>query len=222
MVEETPQETPVVSAKVEILNRVRVALIDRKSDRESDYAYIQRQYHVNGKRHEPALLDLFTERLQDYGTSVYRCEEATIHLAIGTALAKRGVKNLVTGEHFSGGWIPAGFDFSKDAGFTYQQINSFDGVVTPCALAIAETGTIILRHAGDEPRRAISLIPDYHLCVVFAQQVVETVPEGVRQMAVMGEVPLTTVSGPSATSDIEMTRIKGVHGPRTLDVILVC
>ena len=83
------------------------------------------------------------------------------------------------------------------------------------------TGTIVLRHSPDEGRRALTLIPDYHLCVVFANQVLETVSQGIREMANFGSAPLTTISGPSATSDIEMTRIKGVHGPRTLDVILV-
>lgn len=221
MVEEAPQPTAVISAKDEILKRVRDAMGERKTDRESDYAYIPRQYFVKGKRDEEGLLELFCDRLHDYGASVYGSEESSIHQAVGTALGKRGLKSILTGKDFPGGWIPAGFDFSTDSDFDYQQINAFDGVVTPCALAIAETGSIIMRHAEEEPRRAVSLIPDYHLCIVFAEQIVETVPEAIRLMATMGNVPLTTIAGPSATSDIEMTRIKGVHGPRILDVILV-
>ena len=108
---------------------------------------------------------------------------------------------------------------------TRADLDSSDGAVTGCSGAIARTGTILLRHAGADGRRALTLIPDYHLCVVFAAQVVETVPEGLaRAWAGSGTgVPLllTTISGPSATADIEMTRIKGVHGPRTLDVVLV-
>ena len=211
----------VEKAKDEILNRIRAALGGHQSERESDYAYIPRQYQVAGTLGERARLELFMDRLHDYGASVLECDEATVVEAIGNALRARNLRKLLTGKQFPGGWMPAGFDFSTDDDFDYSQIDSFDGVITPCAIAIAETGTIVLRHAGDEPRRSVSLIPDYHLCIVFAAQVVETVPEGIRQMAAMGNVPLTTISGPSATSDIEMTRVKGVHGPRTLDVILV-
>jgi L-lactate dehydrogenase complex protein LldG len=127
----------------------------------------------------------------------------------------------VVGPDFPNKWITLGLDFAIDHNLSYAEIDQAQGVITLCALAIAETGTIVLRHAAGEPRRAISLIPDYHLCIVFAAQVVETVPEGIRKMATLGSAPLTTISGPSATSDIEMTRVKGVHGPRTLDVILV-
>lgn len=220
MVEKAPQQ-PVISAKEEILNRIRGALGALKSERESDYAYIPRQYHVAGTRSEDDRLALFMDRLHDYGANVIQCREVSIAEAIGAALAARNLRRVLHGRDFPGGWIPAGFDFVADFDYTYDRIDSFEGVITPCAIAIAETGTIVLRHADDEPRRSLSLIPDCHLCIVFTVQVVETVPEGVRQMAAMGDVPLTTISGPSATSDIEMTRVKGVHGPRTLDVILV-
>jgi len=221
MVEEAPEHPRVITAKEEILNRVRRAVLDRKLERESDYAYIPRQYNTVSVLSEHDILELFMARLQDYGSAVYECTEPYISGAVGAALTERKLRKLLTSRDFPGGWIPAGFDFYQDNGFDYQQINGFHGVITTCALAIAETGTIVLRHAGEEPRRAVSLIPDYHLCIVFAAQVVETVSQAVRQMAAMGDVPLTTVSGPSATSDIEMTRIKGVHGPRTLDVIVV-
>jgi L-lactate dehydrogenase complex protein LldG len=100
-------------------------------------------------------------------------------------------------------------------------VDASEGVLTDCALAIATTGTIVLRHSAGEARRALSLIPDYHLCVVQASQVVETVPEGIQQMKAFANIPITTIAGPSATADIEMIRVKGVHGPRMLDVILV-
>ena len=221
MVEEARQEPAVISAKDAILGEIRYTLGKRKTERESDYAYIQRQYHVAGERSVEARLDLFADRLHDYGATVYECGESGIAVTIGAALRERKLRQLLTGREFPSAWIPSDFEFYCDEEFNPYQIERFDGVVTRCALAIAETGTIVLRHAGDEARRAVSLIPDYHLCVVFAAQVVQRVPEGVRQMAAMGAAPLTTISGPSATSDIEMTRIKGVHGPRVLDVVLV-
>jgi L-lactate dehydrogenase complex protein LldG len=100
-------------------------------------------------------------------------------------------------------------------------LDSGDGTITGCTVAIAPTGTIVLCHGDREGRRALTLIPDDHLCVVFMEQVVETVAEGLRQPEVARSALITTISGPSATADIEMTRIKGVHGPRTLDVVLV-
>ncbi len=221
MVEESPEQPRVRTAKEEILDRVRSALAGRVSERESDYAYIPRQYNTASALDRDQMLELFMDRLADYGSAVFECSEPYISAAAGAALTERKLRKMLTGRDFPGGWIPAGFDFYIDDQFAYQQIDQIEGVATTCALAIAETGTLVLRHADEEPRRAVSLIPDYHLCIVFAAQVVATVSEAVRQMATMGAVPLTTISGPSATSDIEMTRIKGVHGPRTLDVILV-
>lgn len=221
MVEEARKPHPLTSAKDEILKRIRTALGNRNGHRESDYAYVSRHYQVPGKRDVAGKLELFADRLQDYGSTVFECTEEHISQAISEALHERGLWRILTASNFEGGWIPAGFDFGVDYELTYDEIDAYEGVITRCALAIAETGTIVLRHADDEPRRAVTLIPDYHLCIVFAEQVVETVPEGVRRMAEMGDVPLTTISGPSATSDIEMTRIIGVHGPRTLDVVVV-
>ncbi len=221
MVEETSEQPPVISAREEILRRIREATPNPKATAESDYAHIPREYHIAGLLDLNGRLDLFVDRLHDYGATVYECLEANISKIIAKALTERNVRKLVTGIDFPGGWIPTGFDFCPDNDLMTSELDAFQGVVTACAIAIAETGTIILRHADEEPRRAVSLIPDYHLCIVFAEQLVETVSEGIRQMAAMGNVPLTTISGPSATSDIEMTRVKGVHGPRTLDVILV-
>ena len=106
-----------------------------------------------------------------------------------------------------------------DDGLSARELDGFDGVITTAAVAIAETGTIILDGSAGQGRRALSLIPDYHLCLVQAGQVVGLVPEAVAR--VRPDRPLTWISGPSATSDIELDRVEGVHGPRTLDVILI-
>jgi L-lactate dehydrogenase complex protein LldG len=118
-------------------------------------------------------------------------------------------------------WLPDGFSFESAAKFDNYQLDRVDGVLTGCTVAIAETGSIVLQHASAQGPRILSLVPDYHLCVVFANQVVETVPESFAHLEGTSSLPTTFFSGPSATADIEMTRIKGVHGPRFLDVVLV-
>ena len=118
-------------------------------------------------------------------------------------------------------WLPAGIEFVPDEDLSFDFLDRSEGVLTGCSFAIASTGTIVLGHAAGEGRRALTLIPDYHLCVVHAGQVVQTVPQAIRGAAERRPSLLTTISGPSATADIEMTRIRGVHGPRTLDVVLV-
>jgi L-lactate dehydrogenase complex protein LldG len=165
-------------------------------------------------------LEDFTEKLQDYNAVVYRCSEADLPAVIEEAASARGRRRLVIPPLFPAEWLPGGVEFVRDEDLSYAEIDGSEGALTACTVAIAMTGTIILSHDIHEGRRAITLIPDYHLCIVRAGQVVATVPEGIRQLRECRTRPITTISGPSATADIEMTRIKGVHGPRTLDVII--
>jgi L-lactate dehydrogenase complex protein LldG len=209
------------SSRDAILGRVRAAIGHQTADRVADYAAVPRHYIQRGSAGKERKLDLFAERLHDYDAVVHRCLEPDIAETVTHALVERGKRRLLIPEGLPGTWLPNAFEFIRDSGLSYTEIDGSDGVITECALAIALTGTIVLRHSPATGRRALTLIPDYHLCVVFAEQVVETVAEGFELMAQFGPVPITTISGPSATSDIEMTRIKGVHGPRVLDVILV-
>jgi len=196
-----------MSAKSEILERVRKAIGTRVPVQP-----VQRDY----RQQAPADLDLFEERLRDYNAGVYRCSEADLPATIREVMAARNKSRLL---------IPPGIaaspEFIQDAGFSHVELDAMEGVLTYCTVAIAFTGSIILSHGPREGRRALTLIPDYHLCVVYANQVVETVPEAIRALRDCRNRPITTIAGPSATADIEMIRVKGVHGPRTLDVILI-
>jgi len=214
----------VSAAREAILGRIRHSLGPR-TPRAADYDAIPRAYRRSGMLEAHERLDLFVSRIEHYDGGVHRCDGAAIAETIAKALTARGKRRLVVAAGVTPDWLPPRFDWIAEVGTTCQDLDASDGAITGCSAAIANTGTILLRHAAVDGRRALTLVPDYHLCVVFADQVVETVPEGIARAwsgnAAGAPSLLTTISGPSATADIEMTRIKGVHGPRTLDVVLV-
>lgn len=208
-------------ARQEVLERIRESLGVVAANRAQHFEEIERRYAQAGALDFESKLALFEDRLRDYDAVVHRCSRVTLRETIAEALKQRGKHQMLIPEGFNSDWLPSdSVEFVRDRGKSYEELDHSEGVLTTCAAAIALSGTILLRHSPAEGRRALTLIPDYHLCVVHASQVVETVAEGIRALANPTE-PITTISGPSATADIEMTRIKGVHGPRTLDVILV-
>ena len=207
------------TAREEIFERIRAAKGEPASPRISDYAALERPYRQQGGRDVDERLKLFTERLIDYDAVVYRCAPADLPGAIAEAMTARGKRSLVIPPDLRSEWLPRDFYFIRDEGLPHEDLDRSEGSLTGCTAAVAATGSILLGHGANEGRRALTLVPDYHLCVAFAEQVVDTVPEGIRRLA--GCSTVTTISGPSATADIEMTRIKGVHGPRSFDVILV-
>ena len=133
------------------------------------------------------------------------------------------MRRLVAPPDLPPGWAPPGVELLRDGGLTNEQLDAADGVLTGCALAVAQTGTIVLDGGAAQGRRALTLLPDYHLCVVQAGQIVGLLPEAVARLGAAARAgrPLTLISGPSATSDIELNRVEGVHGPRTLEVLIV-
>lgn len=187
-----------------------------------EYEGIARQYTAAQFACGAEVLALYEDRLRDYDAKTQRCAPAELAAAIAGCLRARGASRIVIAEDLPEEWLPFGFDFVRDRGLSYDAIDRADGVLTACSAAIALTGTIILQEGAlAQGRRVLTLLPDYHLCVVDARQIVHTVPEGIRAIEVTAALATTTISGPSATADIEMIRIRGVHGPRTLEVIIV-
>ena len=175
---------------------------------------VPRSYRRGGT---PADLDLLVDRLIDYRAEVHRCASADIADTIAKILPGNGT--LVVPPELPKSWLPPSVEAVADDGLEAARIAAADGVVTAATVAIAETGTIVLDGSPDQGRRIISLLPDLHVCVVRPDQVVASVPEAIARLD--PRRPLTWISGPSATSDIELNRVEGVHGPRNLHVILL-
>jgi L-lactate dehydrogenase complex protein LldG len=200
-----------MSAREEILSRIRAALADRP-----DAPPIPRDYRPAGRGagHGAADLERFAERVADYRAVVQRVPDAAVAATIAAAVGRRRV---VVPDGFPPGWLPAGLDAAREP-LSTAELDNCDGTISTCALAIAETGTIVLDAGPGQGPRALSLVPDYLLVVVRADQVRAGVPDAIAELDPIR--PLTWISGPSATSDIELNRVEGVHGPRTLAVVL--
>jgi L-lactate dehydrogenase complex protein LldG len=212
-----------ISSREEILRRVRTATGGASMEEEVWTAWnaVPRQYKRRGVQQRELVLELFEDRLRDYDATVVRCERGDVARSVAGMLSERGKRRLVVPAGLAKEWLPADFQFVVDEGLTAIELDGFDGVLTGSSVAIAETGTVVLQNVAGQGRRAVTLVPDYHLCLVRVEDVVETVPEAMDRLRATSSLATTFVSGPSATADIEMTRIKGVHGPRHLDVILI-
>jgi L-lactate dehydrogenase complex protein LldG len=166
------------------------------------------------------VLELLEDRLRDYDAMVFHCERRYFASCVAQRLAELSKRRIVVPVGVPVEWLPEGFEFVVDEKLATTDLDVVEGVLTGASIAIAETGTVVLQDVPGQGRRTISLVPDYHLCLVCADDAVETVPEALRRLQDTAGLATTFISGPSATADIEMTRIKGVHGPRVLDVIL--
>ena len=215
-----------ITARDAILGRIRSAIADIPATERPEDVPIPRRYRSVDAEPAHERVDAFAERVAEYRATVHRVAAGDLPAAIAAACTRRGVRRLVVPADLPGDWIPEGVTPLPDDS-TRIAAGSFDagdGVLTGCALGIAQTGTIVLDAGPLQGRRLLTLLPDYHLCVVREDQVVGLVPEAVahlRDAAARPDRPITWISGPSATSDIELNRVEGVHGPRTLEVLLV-
>ena len=207
----------MTTAREEILARIRA--VDRPGP-----SPVPRRYRCVGELDADARTKLFAERVADYRADVRELGPGDVAAAIGSACLERGVARLGVPTGFPGEWRPDSLEVVEDRGLSVRALDALGGVATGCTIAIAETGTIILAGSPVEGRRALTLVPDLHICVIRDEQIVELVPEAT---TVLGDLvlherrPLTLISGPSATSDIELSRVEGVHGPRTLVTLIV-
>lgn len=219
-----------MNEKEVVLGRIRSALVDVPNsephtwsaleDLDPSAAYV-RERHLD----RAVLVELFANRCGDYTATVSRCndEHASIAAAVAEACDRHSVAKLAVPITLEPGWRPEAPALEVDEPpLSLDRLDACDAVLTGCAIAIAETGTIVLDAGIGQGRRALTLVPDLHICVVRSTQIVAGVPDAIIALdsAVRAGRPLTFVSGPSATSDIELTRVEGVHGPRRLEVVL--
>ncbi|HEX5142650.1 MAG TPA: lactate utilization protein C [Mycobacterium sp.] len=201
-------------ARTEVLGRIRSALASAPPDP----GPVPRDYHRESLT-GTADIDRFVETVSDYRAQVRRITPELLADTVAALLAPGA--RLVVPADVPPDWL-SGLDFLSDDPASPLSVSDLDGadaVVTGCAVGIGATGTIVLDGGRTQGRRALTLVPDHHICVVFTDQVVDTVPQAFA--ALEPTRPLTFISGPSATSDIELNRVEGVHGPRTLDVLVV-
>jgi len=213
----------VADSRRQVLDRIRAASrnsVPGVAQALHADSVIARDYVRRGSMSAEAKLERMAERLREYDAEVVECQPEGLIAAIHAQLKASGKRTFVAPDGVPQEWLAPGFGWMIDGGFAADEIERADGVVTACFCGVAESGTIVLHHGPMEGRRVITLLPDWHLCVLRASQIVETLPEYFDRC----ENPpalVTWISGPSATADIEMTRIKGVHGPRFLNVVMV-
>ena len=205
-----------MSARDVVLGRLRAAL-----DGAAEPADVPREYRSGGDLPpgDAGLIDLLVDRLSDYRAVVHRAPTGVAAvIAEILAAASTARPTVLVPPGLPAEWLPEAADVLRDEGLDADTLAAVDGVVTGAAVAVAETGTIVLDASPDQGRRIITLLPDLHICVLKPAQVVGSVPEAIARIS-PGR-PLTWISGPSATSDIELNRVEGVHGPRRLHVII--
>ena len=212
-----------MSAREEILQRVRGAVADVTTPVGQRPVAPARTVHDLS---DAGALELFAERVADYRATVIRVPNADVPATVADALAQLGCRSVVVPSGLDPAWT-AGLDAAVTVlpeveATSHAQLDAVDAVVTAARVGIAVTGTIILDHGPDQGRRELTLVPDTHVCVIGADQVVPDVPDAVARLRpeVGAAQPLTWISGPSATSDIELNRVEGVHGPRNLVVVI--
>jgi L-lactate dehydrogenase complex protein LldG len=205
-------------ARGAILARIREALADRPHPVE-----VPRAYRQTSDEPRPSVIARFSDRVGEYRATVRSATRDELETVIGQMCTDAGAERLAIPADLPDEWKAERIELIPDDDLSAHALDTLDGALTGCALAIAETGTIVLDGSRAQGRRALTLVPDYHLCVVEADAIVATVPEAIRRLepAVREGRPLTFISGPSATSDIELSRVEGVHGPRTLHVVVV-
>jgi L-lactate dehydrogenase complex protein LldG len=201
-----------MDARSEILRRIRDAQVpSQKAEREPIPPH---------SRPQSEIIAQFADYAAEYRAHVEFCTARDLSTAIRKRLEEKGSRRVVVPPDLDPNWVVGGL---PDIGFNHATLATMDAVVTACAVAIAETGTVVLDAGAGQGRRALSLIPDHHVCIVYADQIVESVPQAVARLTESAKQgrPMTWISGPSATSDIELSRVEGVHGPRTLDILIV-
>ena len=209
-------ETPV-NARDEILRRVRDAGASQVD------GSVAGPYRRHGSLRDEERVTLFCERVGEYRAEVHRCAEPEIASLIVSTCARHEARRLVIPPGLPSAWRSDALDLVDGDGLSPFELDAVDGALTGCTVAIAETGTIVLAAGPAEGRRALTLVPDLHVCVVGERQIVQLLPEALERIEEFGSHvrPLTFVSGPSATSDIELSRVEGVHGPRNLVVLVM-
>ncbi len=216
----------MTTAREEILRRVRRATHDVPKDERPEDVPVERGYRKEDDAPRDDIVKRFAERVAEYEATVHRVSESDLPREIAEALERRSIRQLVVPDDLLEGWVPEGVKILSDAAPTPlsdEELDRSDGVLTGCSLGISQTGTIVLDAGEGQGRRALTLLPDYHLCVVREDQIVGLVPEAFAKLeeTVKNEGrTITFISGPSATSDIELNRVEGVHGPRTLEVLI--